>query len=228
MSVSIIIPAYDEVDTIALCVTEALQCAEATEVIVVDDGSTDGTAEAARTAGAHVICIAHNDGKAAAMHAGVQAARNDIILFMDADVTGHNAATLSRIVQPVIKGRYEMYVGLRARQTLWLNKLLHYFPIIGGERALTRRLWEAVPGNYREGFKIEIALNHTAKQFEKGMGFELIGHTRHHTKEEKYGLWLGLIRRQSMIVDVVFISVQIYIWNPVVNGCRRVLHGLRE
>ena len=121
-----------------------------------------------------------------------------------------------------------MYIGLRARQTLWLNKLLHYFPIIGGERAVTRRLWEAVPGNYREGFKIEIALNHTAKQFEAGMGFELIADTRHPTKEEKYGLWLGLIRRQSMIVDVLFISAQIYLWNPLATGYRRVMHVLRE
>jgi len=228
MTVSIVIPAFDEAATIALCVEQALRCAEAAEVIVVDDGSSDGTADAARRAGANVVRLLHNGGKAAAMNAGVQAARHDVILFLDADVTGYTAETLSRIVQPVISGRYEMYVGLRARKTLCLNRLLHFFPIIGGERAVTRRLWEAVPRNYQEGFKIEIALNHTAKQFESGMGFELISGTRHYTKEKKYGLCLGMIRRLSMIADVVMISVQIYLWNPVVTSYHRSVHAMRD
>lgn len=227
MTVSIVIPAFDEAAIIRLCIEEALGCAEASEVIVVDDGSTDGTADVARAAGASVIRLASNGGKAAAMDAGVRAARNDTILFLDADVSGHTPAALSRIVQPVIAGRYEMYVGLRARNTVWLNRVLHFFPIIGGERAVTRRLWEAVPGAYQVGFKIEIALNHTAKQFKPGMGFELIAGTRHHTKEKKYGLWLGLTRRLSMVNDVVAISVQIYLWNPVATGYRRGVQVMR-
>lgn len=188
---------------------------------MVDDGSTDGTA------GANVVRLLNNGGKAAAMNAGVRAAKHDILLFLNADVTGHTSETLSRIVQPVIKAQYEMYVGLRARKTLWLNRLLHFFPLIGGERALTRRLWEAVPKHYQEGFKIEIALNQTAKQFEPGMGFELIANTRHHIKEKKYGLRLGLIRRMSMIVDVVMISAEIYLWCPLVNNFRRSMNLMR-
>lgn len=228
MTVSIVIPAFNEASIIGLSIEEALCCVEASEVIVVDDGSTDGTADAARLAAPSVVIrLACNGGKAAAMDAGVRAARNDIILFMDADVSGHTPETLSRIVQPVITGQYEMYVGLRARNTVWLNRLLHFFPIIGGERAVTRRLWETVPGAYQEGFKIEIALNHTAKQFEPGMGFELISGTRHHTKEKKYGLWLGSVRRLYMIFDVVMISVQIYLWSPVVTVLRRGILAMR-
>lgn len=228
MTVSIVIPAFDEVNTIAPCVQGALRCVEAGEVIVVDDGSSDGTAAAAETAGARVVRLVRNGGKAAAMNAGVHEARHDIILFLDADVTGITPEAMTRILQPVLHGTFEMYVGLRARKTVWLNRLMHFFPIIGGERAVTRRLWEAVPKNYREGFKIEIALNHTSKQFERGMGFEFIKGTRHHIKEEKYGLRLGFTRRMLMVADVVTISGQIYIWDPALTKAKRAMLTMRE
>lgn len=228
MMVSIVIPAFDEAATIARCVTEALQCPEASEVIVVDDGSSDNTAMLAEAAGAKVLRLASNVGKAAAMNMGVREAIHDIILFLDADVIGHTPQVLSSIVQPVIRGRYEMYVGIRARKTLWLNRILHFFPIIGGDRAVTRRLWEAVPKQYQEGFKIEIALNHTSKRFERGMGFQLMPGTRHHIKERKYGFVVGFIRRLQMIMEVLMVSVQIYILNPAAGWLRRCLLLLRQ
>jgi hypothetical protein len=142
---------------------------------------------------------------------GVRAARHDVLMFFDGDVYGRTEESIRWIVEPVLQGRYEMYVGVRARSTLWLNRLLHFFPILGGERALTRRLWEALPRNHKKGFQIEIALNYTAKQFDRGMGFELINGTVHQTKEQKYGLSLGLLRRLDMISDVLSISFRLYI-----------------
>lgn len=209
--VSVIIPAFDESATIGKCVAAALGHPQIDEVIVVDDGSRDGTGHLAAEAGARVVRLDENGGKAAALHAGVRAARNDVLLFLDADVIGHTDQTLTRIMQPVIDGRFEMYVGVRARSTVWLNRLLHFFPIIGGERALTRRVWEAVPPAHRNGFQIEIALNYTAKRFEKSMGFELVPGTIHLTKEAKYGLVLGLARRFGMVADVVSISFRLYV-----------------
>ncbi len=223
--VSVVISAFNEAQTVAESVAEALQCPGAREVIVVDDGSTDRTAELAASAGAtKVIRLAQNSGKAAAMAAGVDAASDDIILFLDADVTGLTPDKLSAIVQPVVDGRYEMFVGVRARKTILLNRLLHYTPIIGGERAVTRRLWNSVPQRYREGFKIEIALNHRAKQFERNMGFSLIAGTIHQIKERKYGLFTGLLRRTLMIGDILFISCQIYLW----DAARQKLFGPRH
>lgn len=184
----------------------------------MDDGSSDMTADLAARAGASkVIRLAQNGGKAAAMAAGVQAASDDIILFLDADITGLTPDKLSSIVQPVIDGRFAMFVGVRARKTIWLNKLLHYTPIIGGERAVTRQLWDSVPQRYREGFKIEIALNHRAKHFAHGMGFALIPGTVHQIKEKKYGLFTGLLRRVLMIADLLVISGQIYLWDAALG-----------
>jgi polyprenyl-phospho-N-acetylgalactosaminyl synthase len=222
--VTVIIPAFNEADTIAQCVAEAIRHPYVGEVIVVDDGSSDATAERAAGSGALVIRLAFNGGKAEALDVGVRAAAHDTLLFLDADVTGHTECSLSRIIHPVLDGRYEMYVGIRARSTLLLNRLLRLFPIISGERSLTRRLWDSVPIAHRNGFQIEIAMNYTAKQFERGMGFELIGGTSHRTKEQKYGLVIGLGRRLGMIADVISISFHLYI----LDGLARIGGNVRR
>ncbi len=209
--VSVVIPAFDEVGTIADVIASALQHPWVEEVLVVDDGSADGTAQVAEAAGARVIRLDQNAGKAAALDAGVRSAKASILLFLDADVTGHTQHSLSQIMQPVIEGRFEMNVGLHARSTLLLNQALRFFPIVGGDRALTRRLWEAIPANGIAGFQIEIALNHTSKQFEKGMGFELVHGTAHRIKERKYGVLTGAARRLMMIGQILSISFRLYI-----------------
>ena len=209
--VSVIIPAFNEETTIAQKVGEVIGHPLVHEVIVVDDGSADATAALATQQGARVITQRENGGKAAALETGVAAASADVLLFLDADVTGYDHATLTRIIDPVLSGRYEMFVGIRARRTYWLNRALHFFPIIGGERALTRDLWDSVPAEHKQGFQIEIAMNYCAKQAGKGMGFALIAGTTHHIKERKYGLLVGLFRRAGMIRDVVAISFRLYI-----------------
>lgn len=209
--VSVVIPAFNEVGTIADVIACARQHPWVGEILVVDDGSTDATAQVAEVAGAHVIRLARNTGKTTALDAGVRSAKSNVLLFLDADVTGHTQQTLSRIMQPVIEGRVEMNVGLRARSTLILNRALRFFPIIGGDRALTRRLWEAVPTSSVQGFQIEIALNYTSKQFEKGMAFELVHGTFHHIKERKYGVVCGATQRAMMIRQILSISFRLYI-----------------
>lgn len=225
--VSAVIPAFNEAATVGEVVSKVLGHPDILEVIVVDDGSTDGTAGAAESAGARVVRLDCNRGKAWALEIGVRAASHDIILFMDADVTGQTTESLSRIVQPVTDGRFEMYVGVRARKTVWLNRLLRLSPIIGGKRALTRRLWNAVPHKHKSRFQIEIALNYTAKQFERGMGFELVTGTDHRIKERKYGIVLGLLRRIRMMADILTISIRLYVLGAIARNAARLFRKLR-
>lgn len=225
--VSAVIPAFNEAATIDQVVTEAVRHPDILEVIVVDDGSTDDTAGVADRAGARVVRLEDNLGKAMALDYGVQEARYDTILFIDADVTGHSPESISRVVRAVSEGRYEMYVGVRARKTVWLNSLLRLFPIIGGERALTRRLWDAVPRKHKRRFQIEIALNYTAKQFERGMGFELVKGTTHLVKERKHGVLLGLLYRTRMIVDILAISFRLYVFGTIARYAARIFRKLR-
>lgn len=90
MNISVIIPTYNEVDTIGRLVQELRRHDpwHDVEIIVVDAGSADGTAEAARQAGATVI-LASKPGRACQMNHGARHAGGDILYFVHADVQVH-------------------------------------------------------------------------------------------------------------------------------------------
>ncbi|GAB3441887.1 hypothetical protein GCM10027517_18410 [Phycicoccus ginsengisoli] len=122
--VAAVIPAKDEADRIAATVRAVLGLPGVDLVVVVDDGSTDATAEVAREAGAEVVRHARNRGKAAAMTTGAGwVARQEGVegrvggsddrrplLFVDADLED-SAANLGVLVAPVIEGRTDMTIA---------------------------------------------------------------------------------------------------------------------
>ncbi len=91
-SVSVVVPCYNEAGNIAECVRRVPALGTHTEVIVVDDGSRDGTAELVKpelNPAVDVRCVAYqpNRGKLNAVRAGFEAARGDILMILDADMT---------------------------------------------------------------------------------------------------------------------------------------------
>ncbi len=209
-TVTAIIPAHDERETICDVIAPLVGHELIDEIIVVDDGSTDDTVKRARSMGVTVISMPTNRGKATAMSRGVRAARNEIVFFCDADVVGLTPEMVTRIVTAVTSGDYGMYVGIRGRKTYWANRLLHFTPILGGERVLTRTLWNHVPRMYKKNFQIEIALNFFAKHLGQRMGFTVVHGLSQVIKEKKRGFWLGLGQRLSMIGDILLVSWRIY------------------
>ena len=218
-------PAHDEAATIAGVVTPLVGHPLVGEVIVVDDGSRDATAARASEAGARVISLHRTRGKAAAMQWGTQLARHEILLFCDADVIGLSAAKITCIVRPVLAGEFDMHVGIRARRMYWANRLLHFTPVISGERALRREIWDQVPPDYKRNFQIEIALNFFAKQNGHRMGISILRGVSQVIKERKRGLLTGLWQRILMIRDILLVSWRIYVllqaWTLVERLLRR-------
>lgn len=182
---------------------------------MVDDGSTDETVSCARSTSALVQSLPSNQGKAAAMAKGVEAARNEIIFFLDADIHGLDEGGITKLIEPVLTGRNVMYVAIRDRHVYVLNRLLRFSPILGGERVLTRSLWERVPEKYKTRFQIEIAMNYYAKRTETGMDFSLVPGLNHVKKEKKWGFCYGLYRRMLMLLDLLIASSSIYIFDPI-------------
>lgn len=115
MNVSVVIPALNEEEPIAEVVRECLATGIPREVIVVDNGSSDQTAERARAAGARVISEPRA-GYGRACMAGVHAVspEADVIVFLDGD--GADCPEfMNRIIDPIVAGTHDFVIGSRTR-----------------------------------------------------------------------------------------------------------------
>lgn len=107
--VSIVMPAYNE-EAVVGKVLDELRAAGYYELIVVDDGSKDGTCRVAEAHGAQVVRHPYNIGNGAAVKSGIRAATGDIIVLMDADGQ-HPPQDIPRLLAHI--GDYDMVVGAR-------------------------------------------------------------------------------------------------------------------
>jgi glycosyltransferase involved in cell wall biosynthesis len=110
-SVSIVIPAYNESDSIGNVISHVKRLYPDAEIIVVDDGSTDDTAGAAIAAGVDVYKHPYNIGNGAAVKTGIRKASGDILVFMDADGQ-HDPDDIGRLLENI--PAYDMVVGARS------------------------------------------------------------------------------------------------------------------
>jgi glycosyltransferase involved in cell wall biosynthesis len=113
-SISVIIPALDEEEPIAGVVRECLATGLPNEVIVVDNGSTDRTAERAHEAGARVVTAWRGYGRACAAGVRALSPECDIVVFLDGD--GSDVPTfMNQLVDPVARGTHDFVIGSRTR-----------------------------------------------------------------------------------------------------------------
>lgn len=111
--ISIILPAKNESAAIGETVAGIRQQYPDAEVIVVNDGSTDNTAEVSEAAGAKVVHHPYSKGNGAAIKTGARAASGEIIVFMDADGQ-HDPADIPRLLEFLEQG-HDMVVGARQK-----------------------------------------------------------------------------------------------------------------
>lgn len=106
-----VIPAKNESGSISSLIVQLVALNGLKEIIVVDDGSTDGTGDIAEKLGAKVVRHPYSKGNGAAIKSGARAATGDVLLFMDADGQ-HSPEDVKRLLQKVDQG-FDMVVGAR-------------------------------------------------------------------------------------------------------------------
>lgn len=111
MKISVILPAKNEAEGLRRTLPALAAVLPEAEIIVVDDGSTDETAEVARSAGARVLSSPYSMGNGAAIKRGARAATGEVLVFMDADGQ-HDPAHIPRLLERLEAG-YDMVVGAR-------------------------------------------------------------------------------------------------------------------
>ena len=207
VSISCIIPAYNEADRIKHVLRAVLSHPDITEVIVIDDGSTDGTSEIAeQTAKGHpafrLVRQPQNGGKSRAVAAGVAIAQGAHLLFLDSDLVGLRETELSALIAPVRDGRSDVALSLRRNAPrLWHWIGLDY---ISGERIMPRALLvdhiDRI-ANLRS-FGLEVFLNRL--WIAKGLSVAVVRwpNVASPFKAQKYGPFAGIRADLRMLSDM--------------------------
>ncbi|NLE77817.1 MAG: glycosyltransferase family 2 protein [Chloroflexi bacterium] len=187
---TVVIPAYNE----AARIERVLQAVTGTDlpswILVVDDGSEDQTSEAAqswagRDGRVHLLRLAQNQGKGAAMVAGARLSPSDVVLFLDADLVGLQPGHVEALARPVLQGQADMTVGLFHKGRLHTDWAHLLTPFLSGQRCLRWSLFADAPDLEDAGWGVETALHlHAGRQHLRLLKVPLEGVTQV-TKEEK-------------------------------------------
>ncbi|OCX66808.1 glycosyl transferase [Thioclava sp. SK-1] len=206
IEISCIIPAYNEAPRIAR-VLEAVLCHPGlSQVIVVDDGSSDDTAEVvARYPSVRLIRQA-NMGKTAAVAAGLRAATSSHVLLLDSDLAGLTGVHVSQLLAPVMKGRADVAISLRRNAPLlWRLIGLDY---ISGERVLPRALLQQGL-NGLPSFGLEVHMNRA--MIHAGLRLAVVSWPEVESpfKHAKLGSWAKGLKADAKMLRDMFRTVSV-------------------
>jgi len=157
MNVTVLIPTYNEKGTIREIIRRVESTGLAKEILVVDDGSTDGTreilSELACNGSIRLICHTHNQGKGAAIRTGIQNAAQDVVIIQDSDLE-YNPRDYPIILAPIEEGIADIVYGSRflggSRRPVFFwnmvaNKLLTF---------MTNILYNNILSDMETGYKV--------------------------------------------------------------------------
>ncbi|MDD4035982.1 MAG: glycosyltransferase family 2 protein [Bacilli bacterium] len=203
MSVAAIIPAYNEEKTIKDVIDVVKKVDKIDRIIVVSDGSDDRTVKIAKKCGVQVIALSKNIGKGGAMSRGVKKSKEDIILFLDADLIGLTTKHVEDLINPIIENKTSMTLGIFANGKITLDIAQRVAPFLTGQRALKRELFNQIENIEITRFGVEIALTRYIKTNDIPFLKVKLNNLSHLIKERKMGFFKGFIHRLKMYWEII-------------------------
>ncbi len=158
MKISCIIPVYNEGARVRGVLDVVVGHSLVDEVIVVDDGSTDSTAEVLTGYKGIRVITQKNHGKTYAVMVGIRESKNDIVMLIDSDLIGLQARHITELATPVLEGRADMSITLR-KNSLLIYRMLG-LDFVSGERVFNEKIIRDLNAlTHLPGFGLEVFLN---------------------------------------------------------------------
>jgi glycosyltransferase involved in cell wall biosynthesis len=207
---AVVIPAYNEAHRISDALRPVLAASLVNEVIVVSDGSTDATVEVARQfERVRVVELPFNVGKGGAMCAGVAHTDADIIAFFDADLVGLRPHHVDQIIRPLQTGSCDMCIGVFRGGKFWSDTGQVITPFLSGQRAMYRKLFEAVPFLPEIRMGAEVTITTYAKRLKATVLKTVLRGVSNTHKEQKLGIVKGATARAKMYREIARAVVKV-------------------
>lgn len=200
--VTCLIPAWNERARIGAVLAAVKDHPLVARVLVVDDGSTDGTGDLVRELGVELLTSPGNLGKTGALALGLRAVETPLVLLLDADLIGIDAEAVTRLIAPVQAGGAAASISLRGNSPwLWRRIGLDY---ISGERVLPMALLAPRLGALTDlpRFGFEVYLNRLLITAGAPVAVVRWPGVASPSKAGKHGLWRGFAGDIGMMRDI--------------------------
>ncbi|OGM12142.1 hypothetical protein A2Z22_03570 [Candidatus Woesebacteria bacterium RBG_16_34_12] len=161
MKVSCIVTAFNEEKNVSNVLEVLIKSPLLDEIIVVDNGSKDSTAQIVKDKFPKIRLITkkNNQGKAGGMFLGAKKAKDPILFFCDADLTNLQIHHIEKLILPVIKGKTRMVVGAQEFMNVFKKqsdeKMTDFIQGLGGEKVLFKKDFFAIPDIQSSKYAVE-------------------------------------------------------------------------
>ena len=201
-SFTCLIPAFNEAERLPGVLAAVVGHPSFERVVVVDDGSTDGTGDVALRHGAELLRAPSNGGKTRALRLGLETVCTSHVVLIDADLLGLTPAIVGSLIAPVAAGTAYASVSLRGNAPwVWRRIGIDY---ISGERVLPMALiadrLDSLDRLRRFGF--EVFLNELLVATGRPIAIVRWPDVASPAKTAKHGLWRGLLADAGMLADI--------------------------
>jgi len=197
-----LIPAFNEAKRLPGVLKATLAHPLLSRVVVIDDGSTDGTDAVAQASGAELLRTPQNLGKTHALLMGLRTVETSHVVLLDADLCGLTANAVSELIEPVDTGEAYVSVSLRGNAPwTWQRIGIDY---ISGERVFPMEL---IAGHideleHQRRFGFEVFFNELVVSTGKPVAVVRWPDVASPPKASKRGVWRGLLSDAAMLGDI--------------------------